>query len=248
MQKTLLHRLFLLSCFLLLTNAWAQEQRQMLRGKVLYRSNNVANESVFNSTTETYTITNDDGEFAIEVKEDDQLVFMAVNYELRVVTITPEILQNNRLVVEVKEKIQELDEVVVTPENQQKFLEVKNEEFKGFTYEIDRGTKVENVALSEADRGMQNGINFVNIFKAIFKKKDTGEGPEIDLKVSDVLTQVYDQEFFVVDLKLPKDKIDAFLVYVDDKVPSNQLLRKENEFELIDFLVTQSKDFLSEED
>jgi len=48
----------------------------------------------------------------------------------------------------------------------------------------------------------------------------------------------------VVDLKLPPEKIDEFLLYCDDKIPSNTLLRKENEFQLIDFLVTHSKTYL----
>ncbi|MEP5914307.1 MAG: hypothetical protein ABJ277_12610, partial [Flavobacteriaceae bacterium] len=194
------------------------------------------------------TITNDDGQFVILVKKGDQLVFTAVNYQLEVVTITDEILSNNRLVVEVTEKVTELDEVIISPENQKKFLEVKNEDFKGFEYEIDRGTEVENVAMSRTVRGMQDGINFVNIFKALFnsKKKDT-EAP-LELKVSEVLRQVYDDEFFVLDLKLPQDKIDAFLIYCDNKVPSQTLLRKENEFQLIDFLVTHSKTYLEELD
>ncbi|SNZ01891.1 carboxypeptidase-like regulatory domain-containing protein [Flagellimonas pacifica] len=224
----------------------AQEDRQVLRGKVLYRGGNVPNENVINTTTETGTITNDDGEFAILVKEGDQLVFTAVNYQLEVVVITKDILDKNRLVVEVTEKVTELEGVVVTPENQEKFLQVKNEDFKGFEYEIDRGTEVENIAESRSVRGMRDGINFVNIFKALFKaKKETGEDKE-PLKVSDVLRQVYDDEFFVVDLKLPQDKIDAFLFYCDDKVPSQTLLRKENEFQLIDFLVTHSKTYLAE--
>lgn len=226
----------------------AQDNRQVLRGKVLYRGSNVANENVINSTSEKATITNDDGQFVILVKEGDQLVFTAVNYQLEVVTITPEILNNNRLVVEVNEKVTQLDEVVITPENQQKFLEVKNENFKGFEYEIDRTTEVENVAESRSVRGMRDGINFVNIFKAMFNsKKEDGED-KTPLKVSEVLRQVYEDEFFVVDLKLPQDKIDAFLIYCDDKVPSQTLLRKENEFQLIDFLVTHSKTYLAELD
>ncbi len=241
---------FLTSCFLI---SYSQtDGRVLLRGKVLYRSNNVSGESVFNSTAETYTITNDDGQFAILVKKGDQLVFTAVNYELEVVTITDEILENNRLVVEVKEKVRELDEVVVSPEDQEKFLEVKNEEFKEFTYDLDRSAEVENVALSRADRGMRDGINFVNIFKAItkpiFKSDKDRDKNQLDLKISDVLRQIYPDEFFLVDLKLPEDKIDAFLFYVDDKVTSKQLLRKENEFELIDFLVSQSKDFMADLD
>lgn len=222
----------------------AQDGRRLLRGKVLYRSTNVPNENVINSTSGEATITNDDGEFAIAVKEDDQLVFTAVNYQLEVVKITPEILQKNRLVVEVTEKVTELDEVVVTPENQEGFLRVKNEDFKQFEYEIDRGTEVVNVAESQTVRGMRDGINFVNIFKALFKAREVDGQQREPLKVSEVLRHVYDDEFFVVDLKLPQDKIDAFLIYCDDKIPSQTLLKKENEFQLIDFLVTQSKAYL----
>ncbi len=229
----------------------AQETRQPLRGKVLYRGANVPNENVINATAETATITNHDGEFLIDVKDGDQLVFTAVNYQLEVIKITPEILQKNRLVVEVTEKITELDEVVVTPENQEKFLQMQNEDFKGFEYEIDRGTEVENIALSRTERGMQDGLNIANVFKLLYKslsKKKDNQGETSPLKISEVLRHVYDDEFFVVDLKLPRDKIDAFLYYCDDQVPSQTLLRKENEFQLIDFLVTHSKTYLAELD
>ncbi len=233
--------------FSLLVSGWsmAQDTRQMLRGKVLYMSSNVPNENVINSTSGQATITDDNGEFMIRVKEGDQLVFTAVNYQLEVVSITPEILANNRLVVEVDEKVRELEEVVVTPENQERFLQVKNDDFKEFNYEIDRGTEVENIANSQITRGMRDGINFVNIFKALFKSQEVNGQQRAPLKVSEVLRHVYDDEFFVVDLRLPQDKIDAFLLYCDDKVPSQTLLRKENEFQLIDFLVTQSKEYLT---
>ncbi|PRX53046.1 hypothetical protein [Flagellimonas meridianipacifica] len=242
MKKTIL---FIL-CSFFFGLSIAQDGRQLLRGKVLYRGGNVPNENVINATAETATITTDNGEFLIAVKEGDQLVFTAVNYQLQVVKITPEILRNNRLVVEVTEKITELDEVIVSPENQKKFLEVKNEDFKGFEYEIDRGTEVQNVAESQSVRGMQDGLNVANIFKALFKSRNKDGEERAPLKVSEVLRQVYDDEFFVVDLKLPQDQIDAFLLYCDNKVPSQTLLRKENEFQLIDFLVTQSKTYLTE--
>ncbi|KAB5486527.1 MULTISPECIES: carboxypeptidase-like regulatory domain-containing protein [Flagellimonas] len=236
----------LLVLFSLLISAasLAQDGGQLLRGKVLYRSTNVPNENVINSTSGEATITNNDGEFAIVVKEGDELVFTAVNYQLMVVKITPEILANNRLVVEVNEKVTELDEVIVTPENQEGFLRVKNEDFKQFDYEIDRGTEVVNVAESQTVRGMQNGLNIKNIFKALFKSREVDGQEREPLKVSEVLRHVYDDEFFVLDLKLPQDKIDAFLIYCDDKIPSQTLLRKDNEFQLIDFLVTQSKEYL----
>jgi len=237
------------SIFLFLTFFLCHSQddgRQWLRGQVLYRGSNVVNENVINSNTQIATITDGDGRFMIQVKAGDQLVFTAVNYQLEIIKITEEILTNNRLVVEVIEKVTELDEVVVSPENQKRFLEVKNEQFKGFEYEIDRSTEVQNIAAASQNDRIEGQMNFVNLFKAIFQSRNQDTGETVELKVSQVLRQVYDDEFFVVDLSLAQEKIDAFLIYCDDKIPSQSLLRKENEFQLIDFLVTQSKQFRAE--
>ncbi|MDP5231483.1 MAG: carboxypeptidase-like regulatory domain-containing protein [Cellulophaga sp.] len=222
-----------------------EEQRSLLRGKVMYRSSNVQNENVINVNTEMGVITNADGEFAINVKVGDELTFMALTYEIKRVVITPEILKNNRLVVEVTEKVTELEEVVVGPENEEAFIKLKNEEFKAFDYGIDETTRVENIALSQTERGMQNGLNFINIFKAIKKglSNDDETGTTPKLKLSDVLRQVYDDEFFVKDLQLPQDKINEFLFYCDSHMSEQSLLKKTNEFQLIDFLVNESKAF-----
>ncbi len=242
------NNILLLISLLFLAVGYSQEDgRQLLRGKVLYRNTSVVNENVINATSENATITNDKGEFVIAVKDGDQLVFTAVNYQLKVVEITNDILKNNRLVIEVNEKVTELDEVVVGPENQEKFIELKNEEFKGYDYEIDRTTEVENIAEAQHVRGMKDGLNFVNLFKAIFKSNKKEEKKE-PLKISEVLRQVYDDRFFVVDLKLPKDQIDNFLHYCDTKIPTQSLLKKDNEFALIDFLVTHSKTYLKQLD
>jgi len=247
MQNRILFLLF----FLCVAMSYSQDDdRQYLRGQVLYRNVNVPNENVINVSTERATITNDNGEFGIMVKAGDQLVFTAINYQLKVVDITDEILQNNRLVVEVTEKVTELDEVVVTPENQEKFLQAQNKEFldREYDYETDRLTAVENIAMSDADKGMKDGLNFVNIFKALMlaTKGNNTVVERQPLKVSEVLRQVYDDEFFVLDLKLPQDKIDDFLLYCDTQLPERSLLQKRNEFQLIDFLVTHSKTYLEQ--
>lgn len=220
--------------------------RDLLRGTVLYRDVPVPNQNVINVTTEDAVISSNNGQFAIEAKAGDDIAFTAINYQLKMVKVTQDMINNGRLVVEVKEKVTELDEVVVSPENQEQFIKLQNEEFKQVEYEIDRSTEVENISLSKAERGMQDGINFVNIFKALAKaaQKNNVERPR--LKMSEVLRQVYDDEFFVVDLKLAQDQIDDFLVFVDARAPQNNLLLKQNEFQLIDFLVNQSKAYRDE--
>ena len=244
MKKNILILILLIAT---VSQSYGQDQvRTLLRGKVMYRSSNVQNENVINVTTEQGVITNIDGEFAINVKEGDELVFTALNYQIKRVRITKEILDNNRLVVEVTEKVTELDEVVVTPENKEAFIKLKNEEFKKFEYGIDETTEVENIALSQTERGMQNGLNFVNIFKAIYKGLKGEDGEKVEqkqLKVSEVLRQVYDDQFFVKDLGIPQDQINAFLYYCDSRLPEQSLLKKDHEFQLIDFLVNESKEF-----
>ena len=236
--------LFLL-CLGVLVPAGAQEEdRSLLRGTVLYRNSVVPNENVINTTAQQATITNERGQFAIPVKEGDELVFMALNYQLQMVEITPEIIKNNRLVVEVTEKVTELDEVVVSPEDQEEFIRLSNEDFKGFDYETDETSDVVNIAEDPTVRGMQYGLNFVSIFKLLANAIEGDKKQEVPpLKVSEVLRQVYDDNFFVRDLKIPQEQIDAFLVYCDNQLPPRTLLRKENEFQLIDFLVTQSEAF-----
>ena len=238
--------LFLLVLFTAISGFAQDDTRRPLFGSVIYMNIGVPNENVINSTSEHATITNDQGQFKINVKVGDQLVFTAVNYNIKVVTITEEILANNRLVVEVNEKVTELDEVVITPEQQERFLQMRNEEFKQHEYEIDRSTEVENIAMSEVDRGMQNGLNFANIFRAMFKSRDEVAEERPKLKVSEVLRQVYDDSFFVVDLQIPQDKINEFLYYCDARMPAQSLLKKENEFQLIDALVNNSKTFLKD--
>ena len=229
---------------LVTTLTFAQEgDRTFLRGQVIYRDNYVQNENVVNITTQKATITDENGEFLIKVKVGDELVFSAVNYKIKSVIITEEILKNKRLVVEVKEKVTELSEVVVGPENQQAFLKLKNEEFKRFDYEEDSSSEIENTALNTTERGFKNGLNFVNIYKALFKsKKDEEE--ERSIRMSEVLRQVYEDDFFVYNLKIPQEKIGEFLVFCDTKMPARSLLKKDNEFELIEFLVNQSKAYL----
>ena len=243
MIKNLLSLFFI---FLVSFSFSQEDGRRLLKGQVLYQNVSVANEYVINSTTEEATITNEAGEFTIAVKVGDQLVFTAVNYQYEIVDITPEILERNRLVVSVDEKVTELDEVVVTPEDKERFLQMKNEEFKEYEYEIDRTTEVENIAQSQTERGMKDGLNFVNIFRAIFKAQPEAAEQAPRLQVSEVLRKVYDDRFFMEDLELPKEQIEPFLTYCDKKLPARSLLKKENEFQLIDSLVNLSKSFREE--
>lgn len=239
----------LLGLFMCLGVSVFSQERTLLRGKVMYRDSNVINENVLNITAELATITNENGEFEIMVALGDELVFTAVNYKITAILVSQEILDNNRLVVSVDEKVTALEEVVVGPENTEKFLALKNDRFKGYDYEIDRSTEVDNIAEAGSVQGMQNGLNFVNIFRLLFQNKDkenTGTLPT--LKLSEVIRQLYEDSFFIDDLQLNATQIEPFLYYLDAQPTPRSLFKKENEFQLIDFLVNESQSFLKTTD
>lgn len=78
------------------------QERVLLRGKVLYNDLNVSDLNVINATANKATITNSEGEFEILVQLHDRIAFSGINYQLRTVEITEEILRKNRLIVEVQ--------------------------------------------------------------------------------------------------------------------------------------------------
>ncbi len=78
-----------------------------------------------NNTALTNTITNGEGEFEILARVGDEIIFSSIQFRIKTVEITEEIIKKNRLVVEVNERTTALNEIVVGPENTEKFLDLK---------------------------------------------------------------------------------------------------------------------------
>lgn len=227
----------LLTCSLLLS-----QERRPIKGKLLYKNTVVVAANVVNNSAQTNTITDSEGEFEIEVAEGDEVIFSSVQYQIRAVTITPEIFAKNRLVVTLTENINELREVVVTTEDVERFLELKEEEFKGFDYEQDKSTRVNNTLTD--DRLLTQGIDFVNIAKLIVKALNSKpEEERMRMKPSEVLPQVFEDSFFENDLKLQKDQVVGFLEYIDTQMKTSALLKQSMQFQLIDYLINQSETY-----
>ena len=223
--------------------AFAQD-RIPIKGRLIYRNVNVVAANVVNITAQINSITDGEGAFEIPVKTGDEVVFSSVQYMIRTVEITPEIIQKNRLIITVNEKINALEEVVITPDDAEKFLNLKEEEFKGFDYERDKSTRLENTIVRQGQ--LNNGLNLINVAKLIAKiVSNKTEEEKRNLKPSEVLSYVFDISFFKTDLELRDDQIVGFLEHIDDNLPSQKLLNQSQQFQLIDYLIMQSKKYRS---
>ena len=231
-------RIKILFLFLSLQFAYNQD-RELIQGKVIYRNINVVAANVINNTSQNTTITDDLGEFQIYAREGDEIIFSSVQYIIRTVRVTDEIIKNKRLTVRINERIQELDEVVITPDNTEKFLDLKEEEFKGFDYIADKSTRVQN-NLTET-RQLKNGVDFVNIFKLLKTIIDSkSEEEKESLLASEVIPYLLEDDFFTESLLLASSQIVDFLIYIDSRPNSVDILLEKNQFLLIDFLLNES--------
>ena len=63
------------------------------------------------------------------------------------------------------------------------------------------------------------------------------------MKPSEILPLVFELTFFEQDLGIQKSQVKNFLIYIDEKMKTSKLLKKDKEFELIDYLINQSELF-----
>ena len=225
--------------FILIIQFSYSQNRELIQGKVIYRNIDVPAANVINNTAQSSTITNDQGEFEIYAKEGDEIIFSSVQYIIRTVRVNKEILENKRIIVQINQRVRELDEVVITPDDTQKFLDLKEEQFKGFDYVADKSTKIQNVLTD--NRQVVNGLNFVNIFKLLSSIVDAKSDEEkLNIIPSEVLPYVLEENFFSGVLELESFEINDFLSKLDSDTEMKNLILEKNQFLIIDYLLNKA--------
>ncbi|MEZ7516436.1 hypothetical protein [Flavobacterium frigidarium] len=87
---------------------------QKVKGTVLYNNYVIPNVEVINSNTKQLTVTDAKGEFTIDAKTNDILIFVSKQYQLKKLVLNPLLFTNGVLEVDLILKAEELSEVVVT--------------------------------------------------------------------------------------------------------------------------------------
>ena len=98
--------------FILLSFQTFSAQSVEVFGKVQSKLG-VENIHVINKTAQVFTITNEKGEFRINVTLNDSLVFSSVQHKLKEIVVSKEIISTKMILVQLDEQINELDEVIV---------------------------------------------------------------------------------------------------------------------------------------
>jgi len=236
--------------------AFAQNiARVMIDGQIIVPAgDDVAGIVIYNKTSERGTITSEEGTFDIAVARNDEVVIQSVQFAPITAIIDQGIINSRQMNVTLRETVNELDEIIVRPNeltgdivadvNRVRTIDpvpFDGSDIRMEDTQYDRYSAAENVAID--DQRWRYGLNFVNIFKAVFKKSDDGTVQET---AEEELAEMYSNTFFQNNLDIKKENIGLYMDYVAANGLTKEMLEQGNELALIQFLL-EKRDAFNEE-
>ena len=238
------------------------KERVEVNGFIFAENNDVENITIYNTSSNKGTITDSTGVFTIKVSLNDIIEVSALQFKTVSVTINEEVIKSRVLKILLAEHVNVLDAVLLssgltgdllTDINNAKDVPVMNlslGDLSGMEIHDDKAfdPKVSENALQSITNkgGLYNGVDFVKIAQLIFKRKKKKPSKRTtfdEVKPRDIL-DVYSRKYICETYNIPDDKLNAFIVYIEENGLNQDLLKDKYEIYLIDFLIKNSKLFL----
>lgn len=236
-------KIYFILLFLATINLTAQEVRKAINGKVQFNSIGIENVHVVNVSSRRGTISNENGDYKIRVKENDTLKFTDIQFKTKKIIISKNLIQKGELKVILSQRTNELNEVIIVKrKNMAKELGLPN-------------------AGKEPLKPIERKINYINkggtIDKLyawisgdkkkleILKKRLDEDEITLDNKVNvQLIRNHFKEDFFIYTLKVPSKKIDGLIYYC---LPNGivYLFEKERFLEVINIFIKNRDAYLS---
>jgi hypothetical protein len=244
-MKTKIGLLFLCCCFQL--SFGQNNQRKSLHGQIVNDSIQVDNGYVFNLSSKTKTFISSEGFFDILAKTKDTLLISGLAFKPKRVILSAENLTVPLLIVKLELFENKLQEVVVSKKRELNPISGGTQAIVDKPFFDDEKSSPKNTTMH--DHTIENGMDFVRIGKMIGKgishlfKDSAIKEDTIHHDFRAETLQKVPQTFFTKTLKLKEDEIGLFLIFCENDSKANVLLKPENEFEFIDFLIIKNEEF-----
>jgi hypothetical protein len=221
---------------------------QNIKGKI-YDSKGVLNGiKITNTNSNSTTISNDKGEFNIQAKPSDSLVFESMFHEPYTLKILPSHFEDI-LVIELKTTVNQLDEVMLS--NTPKAKPFTAESYQtNLQNQILEDIKKHPYKYSKAPSGNIDFVAIAKLLGKLFKRKHSklpNLGP-ISYKQIDSLfkkDELFNDSLLLNTLNIPKDAKFLFFEYCEAKNISNLLILNNNRLQLLEEFHQSSLEFLS---
>lgn len=247
-------------------------ERQILKGKVVADSLEVQSITVFNISSNIGAITDAAGVFYIKAKEKDTLFFQGLSFVSQKYILTKKDFYSEELEIKLNVKINELNEVIVSPYTLTGNLEKDMHKIKVYDlfgsvdinvvkyYEDDKNYKAPKITTAPDHfapggstfdfKAMGKGIGKLLGIKGNLKKNVLAVMEERKLhdvqskSFAEHIKERFSNHFFVATLKIKNESIASFLAFAEiSSFELVELLKVENELRLIEYLILKGNEF-----
>ncbi len=255
-----------LTCLFLIfsgLSAFGQE-RVLLKGRILTPDENTTSINIINLTSQKGTTNTADGDFQLMVKNSDTLLFSSVQYDLREVIITEELLQKAFLTVLLVEKIDELEEVNISDISLSGNLATDLTNIPTLT-QADLGfpmsdkprlTSIERKLKTASNVSTTSKVNPPGMFNVsldgILNRINGKTEMLIKAAAFEDLSQAVDAGVaafpvsFFTELTIPENRIRDFVYYCAEDSGFRSLLAEAKRLELVEFYLLKAPEFLEQ--
>ncbi|MCA0151811.1 carboxypeptidase-like regulatory domain-containing protein [Winogradskyella vincentii] len=249
--------------------AYSQDiDRITINGRIIVSAQDKEGVTVYNTSSNKGTVTDEKGEFKIDVALNDVVEFGALQFKDFTVVISEQILQSKQMTVILVEEVNKLDEVVLLPfgltgnlnadlENVRTYNVSLDAVYFGldhiedFQFSADYNTKAENVAFNEYNPRVDNMLNLVNLAGFLVSQvadidgeKMTNQDKALNKTPFKKALEQYSVNFIHVNFDIPLDEMDAFVDYVENKGVDESLLAKDKEVQFLERINQLSQSYL----
>ena len=270
------HIVILVFSFFALSIYSQEIERISVNGRIVVSSEDKEGVTVYNTSSNKGTVTDENGNFEIKVAVNDIVEFGALQFKDFSITITDIIISSKRLTVILVEEVNKLDEVVILPfdltgnlnadlENVRTYnvsldaIYFGLDHISDFEFSADYKTEADNLAFNEYNPNVGNMLDLVNIAGFIVSQVvDMDDKPSISKEGKAVkktpfkkALDKYSINYIHTNFTIPLEQVEAFITYVEKEGVDEELLKKDKEMQFLERITQLSKSFLklkSEED
>lgn len=245
-------------------------KRVLVEGKIIVEGDDIEGITVYNTSSNKGSVTDENGEFSIAVALNDFIEVRALQYQNFDFKVSEAILKSKRIRVILIEEINKLDEVLVMTKGLSGDLNTDMSSVKTFNpkldalyfgikksdeYEFtdDNRSEINNIAMHSQSQTMVNGLNIRNVVDQLLlplfrsKVKDKQAVGISEVPVNSV-KYYFGSSFLVDNFNIPEHRVEEFISYVeDDESFDFTLLNYGKELEFLEVLSQKSKTFLGQE-
>lgn len=243
-------------------------KRVEITGKIVVNSDDLENVTIFNTSSNQGTLTDENGKFNIKVALNDIIEVRALQFQEFKFTIDKNVIDSKRATIFLVEKINKLPEVVILPYDLTGNLTVDMQSVRTFNPDLDaiyfgitdisayefaddRKSEVVNIAARGPGNNIQYPLDVVAVvgllLKPLFnsnKDKNNKTAEQVANIPTNGLRDYYSAHYLEENFNIPENQVEAFVTYVEANGLDYTLMKKGKEMEFLEFLNQKSKDFL----